>query len=176
MQSDAWTRRYDDLASEAAQPPPTPPSSTILHNPPTCLSDCRSRPVDHPLLLERRLRRSKPRDGDAERRARHVVHPHMVAELHRRGLAPVLAADPDLQLVAAAAAQPHRELDQLAHAVLVEHLERIVLENTVLHVERQKTTGIVTRQAEGRLREIVGPEREEVGLLRDLVRGERGAR
>src|SRR5437588_520892 len=126
--------------------------------------------------LVRQLSRPAPRDGDAERRARHVIHPHMVAELHRRGLAAVLAADPDLQLIATASAQSHRELDQLADAVLVEHLERVVLENTVLHVERQKTTGVVARQAERRLREIVGPEREEVGLLRDLVGGERGAR
>src|ERR1041384_1648990 len=59
----------------------------------------------------------------------------------RRGLAPALAADPDLQVVATAPAQPYRELDQLAHAVLVEHLERIVLENAVLHVERQKKIG-----------------------------------
>src|SRR2546430_14592297 len=95
--------------------------SAILHIPQTRLSDCRPRPVNHPLLLERRLRRREPGDRDAERRAGHVVHPHMVTELHRRGLATVLAADADLQLVEAPSAQSHGELDQLADDVLVEH-------------------------------------------------------
>src|SRR2546423_13412928 len=112
--------------------------STILHNPPTRLSDCRPRPVNHPLLLERRLRRREPGNRDAERRARHVVHPHMVTELDRGGLTAVLAADPHLQVVAAAPAQPHGELDQLAATVLVEHLEGIVLEQAGLHVETRE--------------------------------------
>src|SRR2546425_12529056 len=54
--------------------------------------DRRPRPVDHPRLLQRRLRRREARDRDAERRARHVIQPAPVAELDRARLAAVLAA------------------------------------------------------------------------------------
>ena len=43
-----------------------------------------------------------------------------------RGLAAVLAADADLEVGARPPAQLAADLDQLADAVLVEHLERIV--------------------------------------------------
>src|SRR5262245_57091917 len=42
-------------------------------------------------LLDTGLRRSEPCDRHHVRRAGYVVHAHAVAELHRRGLAPVLA-------------------------------------------------------------------------------------
>src|SRR5881296_3355981 len=99
--------------------------------------DGRSGPVDHPLLLERRLRRGETGDGHAERRAGHVVHAHMVTELHRRGLAAVLSTNADLQVGPGSPAEPDRQLDELADALLVEHLERVVLEDSVLHVKRE---------------------------------------
>jgi glyoxylate carboligase len=55
--------------------------------------------------------------------------PDAVAELHRAGLAAVLAADADFQIGARLAAQLRGHLDQLADAFLIEHGERIVLED-----------------------------------------------
>src|SRR5258707_5575403 len=52
------------------------------------------------LLAERGLRRGEPRDRHAERRAGHVVEPDLMAERDRGGIAAVLAADADLELVA----------------------------------------------------------------------------
>src|SRR5689334_22706178 len=49
------------------------------------------------ILTQRRLRRRKPRDRHAERRARYVVQIHLVAERDRRRIAAVLAADADLE-------------------------------------------------------------------------------
>src|SRR4029077_8948062 len=104
-----------------------PPSSTVLHRPsPTYRSDGRSRPINHPLLLERRLGRGETGDGHTERRAGHVVHAHAVAELHRGRLAAVLPADADLQLGPRSPAELDRQLDELADAFLIEHLERVV--------------------------------------------------
>src|SRR5256886_7685126 len=48
--------------------------------------------------LDAGLRGAEPRDRDHERRARHVRHAHLVAELDRRGLAAVLTADADLEV------------------------------------------------------------------------------
>src|SRR5256885_8984512 len=81
--------------------------------------DGRLRPVDHALLLERGLRRGEPGDGNAERRARYVVHAGVVAELHRAGLAAVLAANPDLQIGAVAPCPAHLHLLPVADPLLV---------------------------------------------------------
>src|SRR5882762_8876793 len=104
-------------------------ASTILHDLPNVLLDCRPRPIDHPLLFERRLGGGETGDRHAERGAGHVVHTHMVAELHRRRLTAVLPTNADLEVGPGAPAQPHRQLDELADALLVEYLERVVLED-----------------------------------------------
>jgi hypothetical protein len=62
-------------------------------------------------------------------------------------------------------------LDQLADAGLVERLERVVLEDA-LRRSRAGSPDVVAAVAEGHLREVVGAEAEEVGLLGDLVGGE----
>src|SRR5215470_19361377 len=49
-------------------------------------------------LLDAGLRGGQPRDGHHVRGAGHIVHAHAVAELHRRRLAAVLAADAHLEL------------------------------------------------------------------------------
>src|SRR5262249_36460133 len=49
-------------------------------------------------LLDARLGRGEPCAGDEEWRARDVIHPDLVAELDRRGLAAMLATDPNLQV------------------------------------------------------------------------------
>ena len=48
--------------------------------------------------------------------------------------------------------------DQLAHSILIQHLERIVFKNPVLYVEGQEFAGVVPRDAIGGLRKIVGAE------------------
>src|SRR5438045_1899068 len=50
-------------------------------------------------LAERRLGRRQPGDRHAEGRAAHVVHADLVAEMHAVGVAAVLAADADLQVL-----------------------------------------------------------------------------
>ena len=59
---------------------------------------------------------------------------------------------------------------QLADAVAVEDLERVALEHAVLEVVGEELPfRVVAREPERRLREVVGPERAEVGELGDLV-------
>src|SRR5436305_15253870 len=71
------------------------------------------------LLLQRRLRRRKPRDRQAVRRAGHIVEADLVTELDRRRVAAVLAADAELQLGLDAAALRDGDLHQAAHPLAV---------------------------------------------------------
>src|SRR5712692_5615579 len=104
-------------------------------------------------FLQLRLRRRQPGDRHAVGRAGDVVEP-------RAGLPALL--DPDL--------------DKLPYAGGVERDEGILLEQAVLDVVVQELARIVAAQAEAHLREVVGAEGEELGLARDVVRGQRPAR
>src|SRR5436305_14938620 len=90
------------------------------------------------LLGERGLSGREPREGHAVGRARHVVEAEPVAEMNRRGIAAVLAADPELEVLPGRAATLDRDSHQVADARLVERLERIALEHAVLEVVRQE--------------------------------------
>src|SRR5262245_35510084 len=108
-----------------------------------------------------RLCRREPGDGDAERRARHVVEPDPLALVDRFGVAAVLAADPELEIGACRAAlldgRPHQTGDGV-----VERLERVDRQDPVLDVlEQEAALGVVTAVAEGHLGQVVGAEAEE---------------
>ena len=97
-----------------------------------------------------------------------------MAEGDRARLAAVLAADTELELGLDAAAALDRDLHQLADTLGVEHLERVALEDAVLEVEGEELAlGVVAREPDRRLREVVRAERAEV---RDLARSRRRAR
>ena len=89
----------------------------------------------------------------------------------------MLAADPDLQarlrLAAAFDGHPHHR----AHPVAIEDLERIRWDDLLFDIAREKALlGIVARDAEHGLGEVVRAEREELRLRRDLVGDDAGAR
>src|SRR5207253_7957145 len=103
--------------------------------------------------------------------------PEAVAERDRVGLAAVLAADAELDSFLGASAPLDRDPHQVADAALVERLERVPIEHAVIEVARQELPlGVVTGEAERRLREVVRAEREEIGVLGDLVGADAGAR
>src|SRR6187455_806666 len=109
------------------------------------------------LVGERRLRGSEAGERHPVGRARDVVEPDLVA-------------DPELELRVDATPAFHGDPHQVADTLSVEHLERVPLEDAVLQVVREELPlRVVAREAERRLREIVRPERAEVGVLGDLV-------
>jgi hypothetical protein len=108
-------------------------------------------------------------DRHTIRGAGHVIEAGVVAERHAARLTAMLAAYADLEPRLRLTAIPYGPLDQLAHALGIEHLEGIVGQQPQIDVLRQEAARIVAAEAEGGLREIVGAEREEVGLLGDLV-------
>src|ERR671937_1818131 len=83
------------------------------------------------------------RDRDAKWRAGHVVQADLMEERHRGGVAAVFAAYPDLEIVTSFAAVPRRHLHELADALAVEHLKRVLREEAELDVTRQEGGGVV---------------------------------
>ena len=82
----------------------------------------------------------------------------------------MLAADADPQRRVRGPSPLDGDRDQLPDAVDVEGLERIRGEDAVLEVVRQEPPlRVVAREAERRLCQVVGPEREEVGVARELT-------
>jgi len=83
-------------------------------------------------VLDRSLSGGQTCDGHTEGRAADVVQADVVAELHARGVAAVLAADAQAQIGAGLTAVMCSHLDQLADADLIQMLERIALVDLVL--------------------------------------------
>src|SRR4051812_178094 len=107
-------------------------------------------------LLQRSLRRREAGERDPVRRAADVIEPDPVAELDRRRLAAVLAADAELDVRLRLPPPLHRDPHQVSDTFGVEHLERVALEHAVLEVEREELPlRVVARHAERRLREVV---------------------
>src|SRR3712207_8393044 len=104
------------------------------------------------------------------RAARYVVDARVVEELDRVGVAAVLAADAELDVVLGLATEPRAHAQHLAHARLVDRLEWRAVEDLAVDVLREDLAlDVVAAEAETRLGEVVRAEREEVGLLGDPV-------
>ena len=73
------------------------------------------------------LRSGQTCNGHTEGRAADVVQTDVVAELHARGIAAVLTADAQAQVGTGLTAIVGSHLHQLAHADLIQVLERIAL-------------------------------------------------
>ena len=115
-------------------------------------------------------------DGETQRRAAHVVQADLMTEFHGRGIAAVFAADAQLDVGAGALAALDRDFHQAADAGLVERLERVRRENVHFLVLVDEAAVVVAADAEAGLREVVRPEREELGSLSDFIGGDAGTR
>ncbi len=92
-----------------------------------------------------------------------------MAELHRRSLTAVLAADAELDIRSGLAAQFTTHLHQLTDPILIEGDERIVREEILLNIDGQEFAGIIAGKAVGGLGQVVGTEGEEFGFLGDDI-------
>lgn len=88
----------------------------------------------------------------------------------------MLAADAHLETGPRLAPTLHADLHQLADAVAINRNERIDLENAARDVGAEEARCVVAADAECGLRQIVGAEREELGLGGDPVGQEGGTR
>src|SRR6476646_1777155 len=77
---------------------------------------------------------SNPSDWYSKGGAGHVVHPQAIAKSYGGRLAPVLSANPELEVRPNAAAELARHADQLTHSHLIQHLKGIILDNPVLQI------------------------------------------
>src|ERR1700722_12361121 len=131
------------------------------------------RPVG--LDAERCLSGREAGDRHAKRAARYIIQPDLLAERDRGGVAAMLTTNTELQRVLGLPTLCRRDADHLADALYVDRDKRVLRQNPSLNVLRQELAGIITRQAEHGLRQVVGAEAEEIGDFGDLVGKQRGA-
>src|SRR4029077_10540776 len=98
---------------------------------------------------------------------RDVIQPNLVAERDGGGIAAMLAANADLEIGPRLAAARNRDLDEFPDAVAIDRNKRIDLQNSLGDVGAKESGGVVAADAIGRLRQIVGAEREELRGLGD---------
>ena len=109
-----------------------------------------------------------PCDRHTKWRAAHVVEPELLEDGDARRVSPMLAAYPHLQVGLGAAPTLDRDPHQPADANRVDGLERAERNDATLDVARQEATlGVVAREPERGLGEVVGAEAEEVGVPGD---------
>ena len=102
----------------------------------------------------------QPGDGHPEGGAGDIIQSNVVAEHDRGGIAAVLAADAQVDVGVGGPAPAAGVVDQAAHAVLVQLGEGIELIDLLLIVGVQEFAGVVPRETEGHLGQVVGAEGE----------------
>ena len=89
----------------------------------------------------------------------------------------MLTADASLQVRVGLVALGNPHADQCTNAVVVDDLEGISLQETLLEVGAHDATfNIVSAEPEGHLGEVVGAEGEKLRLFGNLVRHQGGTR
>ena len=88
----------------------------------------------------------------------------------------MLAADAQLDVRPDGPALLDGDADQLADALAVEGLERVVLVDAQFHVGLEELAAVVAAETAAHLRQVVGAEAEELRLLGDFVCRDRSAR
>src|SRR6516165_7127628 len=126
--------------------------------------------------LQRRLRCRQPRDWNSERAATDVIQAEAVTEFYAHRFATVLAADSQFDIRPRFAAEVTSDFHQTSDAFLIDRCKRICIDDIELGVSWKKTAGIVPAHSERCLRKIVRAKAEELGVARDLVGQEHGAR
>lgn len=104
------------------------------------------------------LRRCHSGNWNSERRATDVCQALLEAELHRSGIAALLATDTDFQRRADFTAFLRRHFNQHSDAIGINCLERVRSKHAIVQIGRDETTDIITRESEGHLRKVVGSE------------------
>ena len=114
--------------------------------------------------------------GTRKGEQRDVVEAEPVAEIDRRRIASVLAADAEPEVGPRLPAALDRDAHEVAHPRLIERLERVVDEDALLEIAgEERSLGVIARESERGLREVVRSEREEVRVFRDLIGAHAGA-
>src|SRR5690242_20401730 len=96
-----------------------------------------------------------------------------MAELHRPRIATMFPTDPHLETGAGLSSFVDRHANQPPDSVLVQYLEWILGEDTLLHVRGKEPPRIVPAQPKGGLGQVVRPERKELGRSSDVTRHQR---
>src|SRR5450830_1744360 len=103
-----------------------------------------------PVVRDDSLRSCKARNRDSRCRAGDVVETRQVAELDGIGVATVLSADTDFNLGVRLAAKNYSDTYKLAHALLINALEGINVQDLGIKVDGQEgSSSIITAVGKG---------------------------
>ena len=100
-------------------------------------------------------------DGHAEGRAGDVIDANLLEKGDRRGIAAVLAADAKRNVGPRLARPLAADGDEFADALLVDGHERVRRQDALCDIGAQKRARVVARNAQRRLRQIIGAKGEE---------------
>src|SRR5690606_18851585 len=104
-----------------------------------------------------------------EGRARDVVEPGFAAARAGFRVSAVLATDRKRQIMSYLAPALAADTQKFADTLAVQHVERILWVDSLLHVYTHEATGIIARKPVGHLCQIVGAERQERRVLGDFA-------
>ena len=93
-----------------------------------------------------------------------------MTEFYTLGIAPVLAADTELDVETSALTLFHGDLHELTDTRLIDGRKRILLHNFQFLIWRQERTGVVAAHPERHLGKVIGPKAEELSGLGDFIR------
>src|SRR5512143_2521124 len=115
----------------------------LIDEPLTPLAPAGGRALPGLLLAESGLRRGQPCDRHSVGRATDIVEAERSAEGHRGGFPAVLAADAEFEFRTHRAPAFDAEAHERADPVLVDGLERVVLQDAQLHVRGEEASRVV---------------------------------
>src|SRR5262249_20344082 len=101
------------------------------------------------------LRRCQSRDRHPIRGTAHIVESDLITELDRGRIAAVLAADSDFEVRPRGPALFEAHLDEDAHTIAIQLLERIGFQDPFRHVIHNDLAGIIAGETERRLSQVV---------------------
>ena len=91
-------------------------------------------------------------------------------ELDRGRVPTVLATDADLEIWFGRSTSLYTHADERTDTLSIDLDERVSIQDVLLQVRGKEAARVVAREAEGRLSQVVRPEREEIRLLCDTIR------
>ena len=74
----------------------------------------------------------------------------------------MFAADTQVQIRVRRTTILYSQFDELSDTLLIQRDKRVTFKNLLFAVFRQERTGVITRESEAHLREVVGTEGEEL--------------
>src|SRR5690606_939473 len=103
-------------------------------------------------------------------RATHVIETHRLKITDTGRIPPVFPTNSQLNVRPGPTSQLNRHFDQFANTFLIDRSKRIGFKNSFADIRGQKSAGVVARNPQSRLGQIIGAEAEKLSMISQLIR------